>query len=80
MQTPPPGAARPRKPFGRARPARDPEANLDTPTRLRLRLQRKVADMERRAMRLAIHGKTMDADALIQSAQRLKALQKPAGK
>ena len=78
MLRPPPDALRPKKPFGRARPAPDPEANLDTAARLRLRLQRKIEDRERQAVRLAIRGKAFEADSLIAAAERLKTLQKPA--
>jgi hypothetical protein len=68
---------RPLRTFGRARSGRFAEAPLDTASELRRRLQQRIRDYERQALRLAIRGRTFEADALLASATRLKVLQKP---
>lgn len=71
---------RPLRPFGRARTGRFAEAPLDTAAELRRRLQQRIRDYERQALRAAIRGRTFDADSLLASAERLKVLQKPVAK
>lgn len=80
--TRPPSASERRtfQPFGRARPGRFAEPPVDTGLELRRRLQQRIRDYERQALRLAIRGKTFEADALLSSAERLRALQKPVAK
>lgn len=64
------------KPFGRAKPANAGENELDTASLVRQRLQARINKYQREALRRALRGQTAAADALLKSAERLKALQR----